>query len=307
MKVAVTFQLDDGRRIELAPGQIVGRMAGAAARIEDPRVSEAHALVSLRGAELKLLALRGRLSVDGKPKTDVVLSPGLRVTIAGYFGLTVVAIELPKDVLALIPVDHPDEAIGTHGVVAIFPSSPALLRPGFDPAAAAHVWSEVDHTVLRLGHQDETRTGDRRLVPGDTFEVEGRGFRLDLVPRAMLEARPTSDRGTYETRLKLILKFDLVRIHGADGRSVVLDGIAARMVSELYEIGAPIAWQEIARLLWPNEETGTTALRQRWDQLMTRVRMRLREAGIRSDLVRPSHRGLVELQLGPEDEVEDQT
>jgi len=37
------------------------------------------------------------------------------------------------------------------------------------------------------------------------------------------------------------------------------------------------------------------------------VRMRLREAGIRSDLVRPTQRGLVELQLGPDDEVVDQT
>jgi len=282
-------------------------MGRAAARIEDPRVSEAHALVSLRGAELKLLALRGRLSIDGKPKTDVVLTLGLRVTIAGYFGMTVVALELPHEVLVLVPVDLPDEAIGTHGVVAIFPSSPAMLRPGFDPAAAAHVWSEDNQTVLRLDRPSPAGPEDRRLVPGDIFEVEGRSFRLDLVPRAMLEARPTSDRGNYETRLKLILKFDLVRIHSADGRSVVLDGIAARMVSELHEIGAPIAWQEIARLLWPNEETGTSAIRQRWDQLMTRVRMRLREAGIRSDLVRPSHRGLVELQLGPDDEVEDQT
>jgi len=263
-------------------------------------------MVSLRGAELKLLALRGRLSVDGKPKTDVVLSPGLRITVAGYFGLTVVAVDLPSEVLALIPVDLPDEAIGTHGVVAIFPASPSLLRPGFDPAAAAHVWSEDDVTVLRLA-DDEARLVDRRLVPGDGFDVDGIHFRLDLVPRAMLEARPTRDRGRFETRLKLILKFDLVRIHGADGRSVVLDGIAARMVSELYEIGAPIAWQEVARLLWPSEDTTTPALRQRWDQLMTRVRMRLREAGIRSDLVRPSHRGLVELQLGPEDEVEDLT
>ncbi len=265
-------------------------------------------MVSLRGAELKLLALRGRLSVDGKPKTDVVLTTGLRITIAGFFGLTVVGVLLPTEVLALIPVDLPDEAVGTHGVVAIFPASPALLRQGFDPAAAAHVWTEDDRTVLRLSRPDDARPTDIRVAPGDSFEVDGVRFRLDLVPRTMLEARPTSDRGRNETRLKLILKFDLVRIHGADGRSVVLDGIAARMVSELYEIGAPIAWQEVARLLWPADEaTGAAALRQRWDQLMTRVRMRLREAGIRSDLVRPSQRGLVELQLGPEDEVEDLT
>lgn len=107
--------------------------------------------------------------------------------------------------------------------------------------------------------------------------------------------------------MKLVLQFDTVHIHGTNGRSAVLDGIGARLLCELYEIGAPISWREVARLLWPSEVLDSPSMRQRWDQLMTRVRMRLREAGIRSDLVRPTQRGLVELQLGPDDVVDDQT
>ena len=48
-------------------------------------------------------------------------------------------------------------------------------------------------------------------------------------------------------------------------------------------------------------------LRQRWDQLLTRMRMKLREAGLRSDLIRSARPGLVELVLGPGDKVVDGT
>ena len=37
--------------------------------VDDARVSEAHALVSLRGRELQLLALRGRFAVDSTPRS----------------------------------------------------------------------------------------------------------------------------------------------------------------------------------------------------------------------------------------------
>ena len=42
-------------------------MWSAALHLDDPRVSEAHAMVSIRGSELKLLALRGRFQIDGLP------------------------------------------------------------------------------------------------------------------------------------------------------------------------------------------------------------------------------------------------
>lgn len=46
------------RRVDRAPGDLIGRLPGAALQIADPRVSEAHAMVSLRAGELVLLALR---------------------------------------------------------------------------------------------------------------------------------------------------------------------------------------------------------------------------------------------------------
>lgn len=306
MQLSVTLRRDDDQRTSLAPGAIIGRMPHSALRIDDPRISEAHALVSLRGAQLKLLALRGRISVDGKPKTDVTLIPGVRMTLAGFYGLTVEHVSLPDEVLAIRLDAPPHHLIGAHGVVAIFPFDDVPLRAGYDPDAAAHVWTRGGESLLRPKVTEPDTPIDHRLAPDSSFVVEGRTFRLERARRTALEARATSDSGRFDTHLKLQLCFDAVRIHASDGRAVTIDGIAARLICELYEIAVPIAWQEVARLLWPTE-AATPSVRQRWDQLLTRLRARLREAGVRSDLVRSTQRGLVELVLGPEDVVEDMT
>ncbi|MEL6348923.1 MAG: FHA domain-containing protein, partial [Myxococcota bacterium] len=75
----VRFKLTDGRTVDLGPGDIIGRLAGAALRLNEAHISEAHALVSLRGDQLMLLALRGVLSVNGRPCASVVLQPGVVV------------------------------------------------------------------------------------------------------------------------------------------------------------------------------------------------------------------------------------
>jgi len=306
VRVRARLVLDDRRHVEVAPGALIGRMPQCAVRIEDPRISEAHALVSLRGAQLRLLALRGRLSVDGKPKTDVALSAGLRVTLASFFGFTVESVELPPRVLAVSLCEPPWDMVGAQGVVAVFPNNPSPLRSGFHPDAEAHVWTrDAGSSLRRFG--PEGQPIDVPLEPGTTFDAGGQTFSLDLVEREVLEARPTSELGRDQTRLSLVLNYDSVRVTAADGRTVIIDGIGARALCELWEIRAPIPWQEIAGLLWPEPGLSASMRRQRWDQLMTRVRMRLRVAGLRSDLLRSSQRGLVELLLGPDDVVEDLT
>jgi len=89
MRIAARFRLPSGEEVELEPGDIVGRMPRCDLRIEDPRISEAHALVSLRGPTLKLLVLRGRISVGGKTVTEVALSAGQRFLLGGFYPLIV--------------------------------------------------------------------------------------------------------------------------------------------------------------------------------------------------------------------------
>ncbi len=50
--------------------------------LDDPRISEAHALLSLRGGALHLLSLRRMIAVDGKPVSGVELRRGLVVALA---------------------------------------------------------------------------------------------------------------------------------------------------------------------------------------------------------------------------------
>lgn len=71
MQVFARFRLPDDRLVDAAPGDILGRLPTAAVRLNDPRISEAHALVSLRGRTLRLLALRGRFAVAGGVTSDL--------------------------------------------------------------------------------------------------------------------------------------------------------------------------------------------------------------------------------------------
>ena len=64
MRAFVRFRLPEGNSVELGHGDLIGRLWSAALPIADARISEADAMVSLRGQELKLLALRGRFALN---------------------------------------------------------------------------------------------------------------------------------------------------------------------------------------------------------------------------------------------------
>ena len=54
MQPCVVFRGPDGQRHRVPHGGVIGRLSGAALVLRDPRVSEAHAMVSLRGGALHL-------------------------------------------------------------------------------------------------------------------------------------------------------------------------------------------------------------------------------------------------------------
>jgi hypothetical protein len=69
-------------------------------------------------------------------------------------------------------------------------------------------------------------------------------------------------------------------------------------------LGGPAGWEVVAREVWPDEQD-TWALRKRWDVNLGRIRGRLREGGVRTDLVRAAGTGQVELVLRRGDVLED--
>jgi hypothetical protein len=80
----------------------------------------------------------------------------------------------------------------------------------------------------------------------------------------------------------------------------------ARIVSELVALGGPAHWTVLAGLLWPRDPEPETT-RSRFDVAISRLRRKLRDARVRTDLVHTDGAGQVELLLYPHDVVQDRT
>ena len=302
MNAAVRLLAPDGAVWTLGPGDLIGRMATAALPIDDGRISEAHALVSLRAGELKLLGLRGRFAVDGLPCNEVVLSPGLWVELALGLGLEVLDVELPDHMLALQGEGLPRQALVGACSVLVAPRLCVVGR--YQDDAAAHVWNNGVVWRLRLaGH------AARDLAAGDRFEVGGQWVSAVAVPVHGVGPARTEVHEAFAAPLRIVAGFDTVHIHQQGGVAVApvsLDGISARIVSELVVLHGPAAWEVLAGEIW-RDEPDRSRLRQRWDVSLARLRGKLRAGGIRSDLIRAGGTGQIELLLYQSDVIDDRT
>lgn len=290
--------LGPGDRVyELEPGDVIGRVPSAVLHIDDPRVSEAHCMVSLREGELRLLGLRGAFAVGGKRCREVVLEPGLVVQLAQGVALQVQEVTLPEAVLGVAGPGLPAQALPSVCSLLVDPQPRLVAR--FVAEAPVQIWSAADGWRVRAGSEDA-----RRLGVGDVLDVGGHSFEAVAVP--LRAASRAATRGAFDAPLRIVAYYDSVHLH-RDGQLVVaLSGVLARMVSELASLGAPISWQGLCSLLWP-DEAGPHVLRSRLDTTLTRLRGKLRGACVRTDLVRPDGAGLIELVLYPADVLEDRT
>lgn len=295
MSVQVDFRVNGGDVVSAGPGAVIGRTAAAVIRLNDPAISEAHALVSLRGAGLRLLSLRGRFVVAGQRVTDVLLEPGVVIELAPSLSLEVVDVVLPGVVLGL-----EIEGLGVlipPPVASIFADRPEPV-PGIAPGADAIVWS-ADQSF----HARVAGAPDRELKAGQELRVAGRRIAVVAVPLADAATDATDAHAKFAVPLVLVVRYDVVHIWRAEV-SIAVDGIPGRILTELALMRVPVEWRTVAREIWP-EEANERRLRMNWDAGIARLRARLREAGIRGDLVRSAGAGLVEIFLGPDDRVTD--
>ncbi len=298
MRGFVRLRLPDGSSVELGHGDLIGRLRSAALPIADGRISEAHAMVSLRGQELKLLSLRGRFAVDGKPRQAVVLTAGQQIALAEGLVLIVERVALPDAVFAVEGDGLPRVVITATSSLLTRPR-PELV-PRFLPGAPAHLWSDGEDWVL--SHAGQTRP----VRPGDEWVVDGRVFRGASVALRRAGRSVTRLEGAFSRPLRVRAKFETAHVMPEGGAPLALSGLAARLLSEVVAFDGPVAWQVLARELWPGE-SDEHLLRRKLDVNLSRFRRRLREAGIRSDLVRSDGKGHVELFLHDGDTVEDFT
>lgn len=304
VQVGCRIRLADGEVRHLTVGEVIGRSWNAALRLPDPRISEAHALVSLRGSVLKLLALRGRFAIAGKPLQEVDLTPGLIVWLTSDLSFEVLSVILPAEVLAIEGDGLARHVL--HGVSALHIDPRPRLVPGYASNCAALVWHDGLVWLLRIEGED------RPLVAGDewTLGADGDGqahtFRAVSVEVEHAGYNATVGLGGIDRPLHIVLRYDSAHIHREGEPVVPVTGVGARILSELGAMRGPVSWSVVAREIWP-DEVGPTAQRRRWDVSVNRLRERLRSAGIRTDLVRADGGGNVELFLHQSDRVDDET
>ena len=299
MLASVRLRLPDGSTTTLSPGDIVGRMASAALVLDDPRVSEGHALVSLRGAELQLLALRGMFAVNGQPATKVVLSPDQVLSFAEGLDLVVESVQLPDELAALEGEGLPRQVLG--GSSSLYVGPPPRLSPGTGRDAQAWLWSTGPRWRLRVG---DGQAGD--IAPGDAFIIGGRRFSLTTIKVERAGVDATVAQGRVGETLEMVAGWDTFQIGRAGRPPVIVGGLSARLLSQLAEVETALSWEGLARELWP-ADPDRDSLRRRLDVALSRLRSRLRASGIRTDLVRSTGSGHLELVRYPGDVVIDRS
>ena len=292
--------------VAVHPGHFVGRLATAAIHVPDPRISEAHALVSLRGNRLKLLALRGKLRVDDEVTDSVLLEQGRRIALAEGIELFVEDVFIPVSTLMLCGVEQgPVELVAT--TYSLVPGAGPRLRlvPEYVDGAPAHLWFSADALSI-----SRARGEPEPIVIGRPYTIEGVTLQVIRLPLSgtsdtVGSTAFTPDRKA-ERSLVVTARYTSVHIH-CNGATIVINGRPANLLSELVRFGGkPVPWEVAARELW-GAAPDRMSLRQNLDRTLQRLRERLREANLREDLVKLDGTGNIELVIHPVDRILDET
>lgn len=297
MRAFVSIRSAAGQH-ELGHGDIIGRLRSAALHLDDPRISEAHAMVSVRGDALKLMALRGRVfEVDVEAGTareanDITLRDGLDLGLGPDVILHVEEVFVPETVLAIEGpgvLRYPLQAVMSLYLLPI----PRIL-PGFHGDAPAVIWGEGGSWRLR-------KQGARAeiLEAGSSFALGDLTFSVVEMPTAQSGVGGT----VYPDQpLRIVVSYDTAEIHAGE-RVTLLSGVQARILTELVAFDGPAPWDVLAGEVW-GAGIDRVQLRARFDMAMLRLRKRLREGAVRDELVVSTGTGQVQLLLRAGDVVD---
>jgi hypothetical protein len=291
----VHLRTPDGRRHTLGVGAHIGRARAAELRLADAVVSEAHAMVSLRGRELVLLRLRGALRIDGQDEDEAVLVAGMRIELGPGVWLDVDAVDNADEVLAV----ELDGAVAQELCASVYsvPASGPLVT-GYVSSALGWICSTTEGWTVQAA---EGRA--QPLRPGGAWDIGARRVVTTVLPVGDVATDRTVRDVT--TALHITLRFSNVRLRKADGSELVLTGRLAELVCVVWDLHAPVAWDVAAGQLW-RDESDVDQLRRLWDRTRRRLRLALREHAIREDLVWTDGRGNVEFLRRLGDEVVDE-
>ncbi len=281
-------------RFSLGMGDLIGRSEQAALCIDDPRISEAHALVSLRGETLMLLALRGRFRVGGKVMSEVVLRSGMAIDLHKDFWLRCEEVVVPEALTGLmLPGLARMTLAHTSSLFLDLDAGAHVMRPGYAPDADVIFWPLGDAWSARVRGDAAIpfRAGDVLSVSG----VEIQGVHVPLRDAAIPRTRQSE-------RAPLGLRVDARSVRVDRGEDVVsITGIPGKILASVARCEHPPSWQDVVRLVWSDEACEVDALRHRFDVGLLRLREKLGLWGLPTDLIQMDGSGMVLLKLDPDD------
>jgi hypothetical protein len=286
---------DTSRRVALGHGDLIGRLPGAALSLDDGRISEAHALVSLRGGELHLLGLRGRFRVHQQVVSSVALVEGLEIELAEGLFVRVQRLVLPDKVLSIaLPGQMPSTLTGTTSVRG--GTTPALL-PGYQLDALALIWAFGSSWRISIAGGPPAP-----LLPG-RVPLSG-DITLAVHEVALSSASLTRTRPDLVAPWRLHVFPAGVTLQEVGGPQARLGGLVGRTLGVLATAGRPLDWKELAARIWVDDRSDERSLRRRLDTTLSRLRRALRDAGLGFDRITLDGSGTASLTLGPDDRVE---
>lgn len=297
MAALVELRLPDGSTATLGPGAVIGRAFTAELQLQDARISEAHAQISLRGGELVLIALRGRVRVDGRELPRVTLAAGQSLELANGVALIVLTVKLPERVLGVEGEGVPRQVLS--GVVSVCVEPKLHLVSGLRPEAKAQLFSDGLSWFLGGGPGPVVR-----VRAGEKVKVAGHELRFVELSLGHAETPDTTPvpRGPS---IKLTCHDDVVHVWPAEASEpVLISGQPAMAMRALLGEGKPLRWEALAARLWPGDEADDL-VRHRLDVLLGKLRRRLEAGGVRRDLVTAHRNGSLELVLYPGDQAHD--
>lgn len=256
-------------------------------------------MVSLRGRELKLLALRGVFAIDSQPVKEVVLRAGMRFQPARGLHVEVEEVVLPDAVMALEGQGLARQVLS--GANSLYTRPRPMVDSRYRLDAEAWIHSVGKGWRLTVSGQKA-----RPLQVGESFEVSGVRFSTTALPLDRAASPSTMSEDRLLQPLVIVARFDTAHIRQGGELKLALDGIGARIVSELVAFDGPVAWYVIAGEIWKDQDN-RTLLRRRWDIALARLRRKFRGAHVRANLVRSGGKGMVELMLNDGDRIDDQT
>lgn len=269
----------------------MGRLRGAAIRIQDPRVSEAHALITLRGAQFVMLALRGRLRlVGGEARGRIDLQAGQRIELNEGVEVVVDAVAISPTLLAILGLE-PDPVPLLSPEISLV-GDPLHLVPHNHGDAVLRVWRSQAQWWIGppAGAPAPLRVGHRQ-------EVDGHELRWELVSTSLVSVDPTTLREFWPP-----LEVDvfgqhtelLLRGEGTPHRLTGNLHSMVRWVATMARLGHAVHWLEVAKRIWRVNHT-----RANWYRTLGRLKGKLRDLRLPENLVE-TKAGLVRLALRPD-------